>query len=160
FTEIVPGIICAALVSRLFLVRELSPRLVELVRALTRRADSFATVLLDPNSNRARVAAERTELDKSYLDVQDMQRSTYFESADARILNQPLRRLPQAAVELCAVAETAASHRADSLPGPEKTASLGSRISRRSESSTDDGPIITALVRAADERDLELARTR
>src|SRR3954468_8754787 len=47
FTEIILGIICAALVSRLILVRELSPRLVELVRALARRADSFATLLLD-----------------------------------------------------------------------------------------------------------------
>src|ERR1700681_3353064 len=46
FTEILLGIICAALVSRLILVRELSPKLVELVRALTRRADGFATVLL------------------------------------------------------------------------------------------------------------------
>src|SRR3954453_3442448 len=34
FTEIILGIICAALVSRLFLVRELSPKLVEVVRAL------------------------------------------------------------------------------------------------------------------------------
>src|SRR5215468_9902732 len=41
FTEIVLGILCAALVSRLILVRELSPRLVELARALTRRADRF-----------------------------------------------------------------------------------------------------------------------
>src|SRR6478609_6817071 len=48
FTEIGLGIICAALVSRLILVRELSPRLVELVRALARRADRFTTVLLDP----------------------------------------------------------------------------------------------------------------
>src|SRR5262249_34013273 len=40
FTEIALGIACAALVSRLVLVRELSPRLVERVRALTRRADS------------------------------------------------------------------------------------------------------------------------
>ena len=39
FTEISLGIICAALVSRLILVRELSPKLIELVRALdsTRR---------------------------------------------------------------------------------------------------------------------------
>src|SRR6266446_622756 len=59
FTEIALGIICAALVSRLILVRELSPRLVELVRALTRRADSFTTVLLDPDADRERVAAER-----------------------------------------------------------------------------------------------------
>ena len=48
FTEISLGIICAALVSRLILVRELSPKLIELVRALTRRAESFATLLLDP----------------------------------------------------------------------------------------------------------------
>ena len=54
FTEIMLGIICAALVSRLILVRELSPRLVELVRALARRADSFATVLFDPDADRAR----------------------------------------------------------------------------------------------------------
>src|SRR5262249_12718343 len=160
FTEIMLGIACAALVSRLILVRELSPKLVELVRALTRRADSFATVLLDRNADRARVAAERTDLDKSYLDVQDMQRSTYFESADARILNQPLRGLTQAAVELCAVAESAASHRADSLAVSEKITSLGNRISERNESSTDDGPIVSALVRAADERDLLHARAR
>jgi uncharacterized membrane protein YccC len=42
FTEISLGIICAALVSRLILVRELSPKLIELVGALTRRAESFA----------------------------------------------------------------------------------------------------------------------
>ena len=47
-TEILLGIICAALVSRLICVRELSPKLVELVPALARRANSFATVLLDP----------------------------------------------------------------------------------------------------------------
>src|SRR5436309_7194217 len=52
FTEILLGIVCAALVSRLILARELSPRLVELVRALTRSADSFATLLLDPNADR------------------------------------------------------------------------------------------------------------
>ncbi len=55
FTEIALGIICAALVSRLILVRELSPRLVELVRALARRADGFTTVLLDPDAAPRRV---------------------------------------------------------------------------------------------------------
>src|SRR2546425_988050 len=67
FTEILLGIICAALVSRLILVRELSPKLIELVRALARRADSFATVLLDPDADRERITAERTELAKAYL---------------------------------------------------------------------------------------------
>jgi uncharacterized membrane protein YccC len=149
FTEILLGIACAALVSRLILVRELSPKLIELVRALTRRAESFATALLDPGGEREHITAERSELAKAYLDVQAMQHSTFFESAEARVLDQPLRRLVQAAVELCATAEAAASHRGVSPLGPETT-SLGTR----------DDPIVSALIRAADERDLGLARAR
>jgi uncharacterized membrane protein YccC len=160
FTEISLGIICAAIVSRLILVRELSPKLVEPVRALTRRADSLATVLLDPDADRERVAAERTEFAKAYLDVQAVQRSPYFESAEARVLDQPLRRLTQAAVELCAMAEAAASHRADSLPQPEIDTSPGIGTSPTNEPFTGDVPVTSALVRAADERDLALARTR
>jgi uncharacterized membrane protein YccC len=160
FTEISLGIICAAVVSRLILVRELSPKLVELVRALTRRADSFAKVLLDPDADAERVAAERSELAKAYLDVQAMQRSAYFESAEARVLDQPLRRLTQAAVELCAMAEAAASHRFGSLSQPEENSFLGAEISLTSEPSTGDDAVVAALVRAADERDIELARAR
>jgi uncharacterized membrane protein YccC len=159
FTEISLGIICAALVSRLILVRELSPKLVELVRCLTRRADSFAKVLLDPNADAKRVVAERGELAKAYLDVQAMQRSAYFESAEARVLDQPLRRLTQAAVELCAMAEAAASHRSGPLPQPEENSFLG-EISLTAKSSTGDDAVIAALVRTADERDIELARAR
>src|SRR6266404_2460465 len=135
-TEILLGIICAALVSRLILLRELSPKLVELVRALARRADSFATVLLDPDADRERVTAERTELTKSYLDVQAMQRSTYFESAEARVLDQPLRRLTQAAVELCAVAEAAATHRGGLLQHLERDRSRGNGFTNTNESSS------------------------
>jgi len=139
-TEILLGIICAALVSRLILVRELAPKLVELVRALTHRADRFATVLLDPDADRERISAERTGLAKAYLDVQAMQGSTYFESAEARVLDQPLRRLTQAAVELCTTAEAAASHRSGSLHP--------------------DDPTVSRLVRDADERDVGYARAR
>src|SRR5258707_7222177 len=53
-TQILLCIACAALVSRLVLVRELSPKLVELVRTLTHRADGFASVLLDAHADRAR----------------------------------------------------------------------------------------------------------
>jgi uncharacterized membrane protein YccC len=160
FTEISLGLICAALVSRLIQVRELSPKLVEPVRALTRRADSLATVLLDPAADRERVAAERTEFTKAYLDVQAVQRSPYFESAEARVLDQPLRRLTQAAVELCAMAEAAASHRVGSPPHTDRNTSLGNGISHTHESPAGDEPIISALVRAADERDLALAHAR
>jgi uncharacterized membrane protein YccC len=159
FTEILLGIICAALVSRLILMRELSPKLIELAGALARRAERFANLLLDPHADTKHVTAERTELAKAYLDIQAMQQSTYFESAEARVLNQPLRRLTQAAMELCTTAEAAASDRAGSLPHPEKTTSSGIGIAPN-QSLTGDGPIASALVRAADERDLELARAR
>jgi uncharacterized membrane protein YccC len=160
FTEISLGIICAALVSRLILVRELSPKLGEPVRALARRADGLATVLLDPDADRERVAAERAEFAKAYLDVQAGQRSPYFESGEERVLDQPLRRLTQAAVELCAMAEAAASHRVDSPPRVDRDTSLDNGISHAHESPAGDGPIVSALVRAADERDLALARAR
>src|SRR5260221_6668845 len=160
FTEILLGIVCAALVSRLILLRELSPKLVERVRALTRRADSLATVPLDSDADRERVAAEWTGLVKACLKVQDMQRSTYFESAEARVLDQPLRRLTQAAVELCSIAEAAASHLGGALPRAETKTSHGNRISQTNESSNEDGATVSALVRAADERDLGVARAR
>ncbi|MET0538547.1 MAG: FUSC family protein, partial [Xanthobacteraceae bacterium] len=140
-TEILLGIVCAALVSRLVLVRELAPKLIELARALARRADRFATILLQPTADRERLTAERTEFLKAYLDVNAMQGSTYFESAEARVLDQPLRRLTQAAVGLCSTAEAAASHRGGSLP-------IG------------DSRVVSAVVRAADEHDIGLARAR
>src|SRR5262245_1205561 len=160
FTEILLGIICAALVSRLILVRELSPKLIELVRVLARRAESFATALLAPDADREHVNAQRTEFTKAYLDVQAMQHSTYFESAEARVLDPPLRRLTQAAVELCVAAEAAASHRSGSLLRPEEITPPGIGVSDASEAATGNGPRVSALVRAADERDLALARAR
>src|SRR5262249_12561070 len=155
-TEILLGVVCAALVSRLVLVRELSPKLIEVVRALARRADGFATAVLDSQAGRAHVSAERAELAKAYLNVQAMQHSTYFESAEARVLDLPLRRLTNAAVELCTTAEAAASHRAGSLPHPEGITPFGVGISHTNESPAGDGPIISALVRAADERDVTM----
>jgi uncharacterized membrane protein YccC len=158
FTEIVFGIICAALVSRLFFVRELSPNLVELVRSLTQRADRFVTALLDPDADRARVADERNALINDYVTALAMQESAYFESAEARIFAQPLRRLTQGAVELCATAEAVASHRTpsklDTQGVPRSVQSL-----ETSHSPPENAPL-TALVRAADDRDIRFARTR
>src|SRR3954470_15616369 len=89
-----------------------------------------------------------------------MQRSAYFESADARVLDQPLRRLTQAALELCVTAEAAASHRVASLPYLEKSPSRDNATSHTNEPSAEDGRIVSALVHAADERDVALARAR
>ncbi|MGA7390375.1 MAG: FUSC family protein, partial [Pseudolabrys sp.] len=159
FTEIMLGIICAALVSRLFFVRELSPNLVELVRSLTRRADRLVTALLDPDADRVRVAEERNALINDYVTALAMQQSAYFESAEARILAQPLRRLTQGAVELCATAEAVASHRTpsklDTQSVPRPVESL-----ETSHSPSENEARLTAFVRAADDRDIRFARTR
>jgi uncharacterized membrane protein YccC len=159
FTEIVLGVICAALVSRLFFVRELSPNLVELVHSLTRRADRFVTALLDPDADRARIADDRSALINDYVTALAMQQSAYFESAEARILAQPVRRLTQGAVELCAAAEAVASHRA---PSELDTQSIPRAVQslETSHSPPENNAPLTALVRAADDRDIRFKRTR
>jgi uncharacterized membrane protein YccC len=143
----------------LVFVRELSPNLVELVRALTQRADRFVTALLDPDANRARVAEDRSALINNYVTAFAMQQSTYFESAEARILAQPLRRLTQGAVELCATAEAVASHcrrsKLDTQSVPRAVQSLETNHSPPQNEAT-----LTSLIRAADDRDIAFARTR
>jgi uncharacterized membrane protein YccC len=159
FTEIVLGIICAALVSRLFFVRELSPNLVELVHSLTRRADRFVTALLDPDADRARIADDRSALINDYVTALAMQQSAYFESAEARIIAQPLRRLTQGAVELCATAEAVASHRAPSELHAQSVPRAVQSL-ETSHSPPENNAPLTALVRSADDRDIRFARTR
>ncbi|MBV9530273.1 MAG: FUSC family protein, partial [Bradyrhizobium sp.] len=159
-SEIALGILCATLFSRLMFVRELSPKLVDLVRRLTHQADSFATALLDPDADGARVAAERAELAKGYFDVQEMQHSAFFESSEARVLDQPLRKLTQAAVELCAVAEAAASRSSGSFLGAQKKSSAVPATSQPGVSAAADASTASALIRAADERDVSLSRAR
>ena len=120
----------------------------------------MVTSLLSTDADRAGVSAERIKLTKAYLEIQAMQDSTYFESAEARVLDQPLRRLTQATVEVCAAAEAAASHRSGSLLRPEEITSRDIEVSHANEAATGNGPTVFALVRAADERDLGLARAR
>jgi uncharacterized membrane protein YccC len=159
FTEIVLGIICAALISRLFFVRELSPNLVEFVRLLTQRADRFVTALRYRDADRDRVSDERNALINDYVTVLAMQQSAYFESAEARILTQPLRRLTQAAVELCATAVAVTSHR---IPWKLDMQSVPRAVQNieTSHSPPENEARLAALVRAADDRDIWIARTR
>jgi uncharacterized membrane protein YccC len=161
-TEIMLGILCAAVFSRLIFVRELSPKLVDLVCRLARRADSFATAVLD-HSDHVRVAAERTELaklTKGFVDVQEMQYSAFFESPGARVLHRPLRRLTQAAVELCALTEAAANRGSGPLAEPQKKQSAVPGTSLPCMSGAAEAAAASALIRAADERDIGIARAR
>jgi uncharacterized membrane protein YccC len=159
FTEISLGIACAALVSRLIFVRELRPTVVALVHDLTRRADHFAALAIDPATDRERVAAERAQLTKDFVAVEAMQQSAFFESADARLRNNARRELRDAAVELCAVVEGAAARRVDPAPHP-ATTSIPMLISDANDTPAGNGAVVSTLVRAADEQAVARARAR
>jgi uncharacterized membrane protein YccC len=159
FTEISLGIGCAALVSRLFFVRELRPKVVALVHDLTRRADHFAALAIDPAADRERIAAERAQLTKDFVAVEAMQQSAFFESADARLRYNARRELRDAAVELCAVAEGAAARRVGPVPHP-ATTSLRGLICDANDTPAGNGAVVSTLVRAADEQAVARARAR
>src|SRR5262245_568468 len=105
---------------------------------------SLVTSLLSTDADRAGVSAERIKLTKAYLEIQAMQDSTYFESAEARVLDQPLRRLTQAAVELCAAAEAAASHRSGLLLRPKEITSRDIGVCHANEVAIGNGPTVSA----------------
>jgi len=159
FTEISLGIACAALVSRLVFVRELRPKVVALVHDLTRRADHFAALAIDPAADRERVAAERAQLTKDFVAVEAMQQSAFFESADARLRYNARRELRDAAVELCAVVEGAAARRVGPMPDS-ATTSLRELISDANDTPAGNGAVVSTLVRAADEQAVARARAR
>ena len=159
FTEISLGIACAALVSRLVLVRELRPKVVALVHDLTRRADHFAALAIDPAADRECIADERAQLTKDFVAVEEMQQSAFFESADARLRYNAQRELRDAAVELCAVAEGATARRVGPVPHP-ATTSLRGLICDANDTPAGNGAVVSTLVRAADDQAVARARAR
>ena len=159
FTEISLGIACAALVSRLVFVRELRPKVVALVHDLTRRADHFAALAIDPAADRECIADERAQLTKDFVAVEAMQQSAFFESADARLRYNAQRELRDAAVELCAVAEGATARRVGPVPHP-ATTSLRGLICDANDTPAGNGAVVSTLVRAADDQAVARARAR
>ena len=159
FTEISLGIACAALVSRLVFVRELRPKVVALVHDLTRRADHFAALAIDPAADRGCIADERAQLTKDFVAVEAMQQSAFFESADARLRYNAQRELRDAAVELCAVAEGATARRVGPVPHP-ATTSLRGLICDANDTPAGNGAVVSTLVRAADDQAVARARAR
>ena len=159
FTEISLGIACAALVSRLVFVRELRPKVVALVHDLTRRADHFAALAIDPAADRGCIADERAQLTKDFVAVEAMQQSAFFESADARLRYNAQRELRDAAVELCAVAEGATARRVGPVPHP-ATTRLRGLICDANDTPAGNGAVVSTLVRAADDQAVARARAQ
>jgi uncharacterized membrane protein YccC len=159
FTEISLGIGCAALVSRLIGPRELASKLVALVRELMRRADRFAGAAMDPAAAREQLAAERTGLAKDFGTVEAIRSSAFFESADVRLLNEPLRRVTHAAVDLYAVADEAAARLGPAAHATSPRAP-GASITNTNDTPHENAEVVSALLRAADRRAVARARVR
>ncbi len=106
FTEIILGIVCASLVSRLVFPRDLMPKLVALAHALRLRAERLAAAItrLDWQD----LAGERRQFLADFAAVETTRASAYFESPEARVRNGTLRQLAGAALHVSAVAETMA----------------------------------------------------
>jgi uncharacterized membrane protein YccC len=153
-TEISLGIGCMALVSRLIGPRELAPKLLALVRELMRRADRFARAAMDLAVDREQLAAERARFAKDFGTVEAMRSSAFFESADLRLLNEPLRQVTHAAVDLYAVADEATA-RLGSAAHAASPQDPGASITNTNDTSREDAGVVSALLRAADRRSVE-----
>jgi uncharacterized membrane protein YccC len=161
FTEIVLGIACAALVSRVMFPRELARKLVALVRELARCADRFAAAAIRPAAHHEHLAVERAQLVKDFVAVEAMRASAFFESADARLLDKRCRGVTYAALDLCVVAEVATAR--FGLAAHSASTSLWSfpaLISETNNTPRENGTAVATLVAAADQRALYDAQAR
>jgi uncharacterized membrane protein YccC len=104
FTEIALGIGCAALVSRVVFPGELAAKLLARTREFVLDAKRFADTAIQPEADHQRLDAEMGRLATDFGAVEAMRSSAFFESADARLRNESLRRVAYAATELCIVA--------------------------------------------------------
>ena len=105
FTEIVLGIACAGVMSRLVLPRAITPKLLILTRQLSRRAERLATLTFNSSHQPGYLAAERVQLVKNLAAAEAMRSSAFFESTETRLLVEPIRHRLDAALHVIAVAD-------------------------------------------------------
>jgi uncharacterized membrane protein YccC len=153
-TEITLGIVCMGVVSRLIFPGELAPKLIALAGQAFQRVGRFAELALDPASSPEQLASEREALAKDFGAVETTRSSAFFESAEARRMDWPLRDAVHAAVDLCAIAEAVAAR-----PNPDLEDSPN-RVSSIPNADRAPPKTIFALRRAAAARDLTRARDR
>jgi uncharacterized membrane protein YccC len=108
-TKITLGIVCMGVTSHLIFPGELAPKLIALASRSFQSVDRFAELALDPASPPERFAAEREALANAFGEVETMRASAFFESAEARRMDPPLRDAMHAAIDLCAIAEAVAA---------------------------------------------------
>ncbi|HVO92340.1 MAG TPA: FUSC family protein [Terriglobales bacterium] len=152
-TEILLGICCAALVSRLVAPQELTQKLLILVRQLIVRVSRFAAAATESSADKAVLASERNKLIQDLASVEAMRASAYFESAEARRLNGTIRQVTVAALTVCAVVEDAASRSAAAChPSNASRWIMPALSSKTNDSPIQNADVVSKAVCVSDQR--------
>ena len=155
-TEITLGIVCMGAVSRLIFPGELAPKLIALAGQAFQRVGRFAELALYPASSPEQLASEREALAKDFGAVETTRSSAFFESAEARRMDWPLRDAVHAAVDLCAIAEAVAARPSPDLedsPNPVSSITNADRAPTETIFALRHAAAAWALTRARDRLD-------
>ncbi|WP_426418938.1 FUSC family protein [Bradyrhizobium genosp. A] len=149
FTEILLGIVCAGLVSRLILPRELLPVIIARTRELTRHIERFAELAVDSNPRRNDLGTERVELVKGLAAIDAMRVAAVFESPDALLLGGALRHWVEAAVHFVAASKAAMTvFGSRGPPPPTRAWTLGALVAATEDTPCGNGAVLSALAQA------------
>jgi uncharacterized membrane protein YccC len=154
-TEIVIGVIFAALASRLLFPQELVQRLLALTRQVIIRVRQFGSIAIDPAAVKTGRATQGIQLVQDLASIESMRASADFESAEARRVNEPIRDLVVAALGICAIAEDVTG-RSFSAPHSSIVSHLIKpiQLSKINDSPAENAAVTSALMSIADQRDI------
>ena len=160
-TEIVIGIIFAALASRLLFPQELVQRLLALTRQVIIRVRQFGSIAIDPAADKTALATQGIQLVQDLASIESMRASADFESAEARHLNAPIRDLVVAALSICAIAEDVTG-RSFSAPHSSIISPLIEPVpsSKTNDAPAENAAVTSALMSIADQHDIFDAEAR
>jgi uncharacterized membrane protein YccC len=154
-TEVVIGLTIAALASRLLFPRDLVQRLLALTRRIIIRAKEFGAVAIGPAADKTALATQRFQLIQDIASIDSTRASAYFESAEARRLNEPIREVAAAALNVCAIAEDVASRSVSALPSFATSLWITARLlSNTNDSPAENFAVTSTLVSVSDQRDM------
>jgi uncharacterized membrane protein YccC len=156
FTEIILGIVCASLVTRLVFPRDLMPKLMDLVQALRRRAERLAGAVT--RFDWQDLAGERRQFLTDFAAVETTRASAYFESPEARVRNGALRQLAAAALHVSVVSEGMARPKGVRLAAD--IPPIADLIRAAPDTPLGNGELVSHIVDAIDARALTEAMAR
>jgi uncharacterized membrane protein YccC len=152
-TEVAIGIIFAGLASRLLFPQELAQRLLALTRQVINQVRQFGFTAIAPATDKTAFAAQGIRLAENLASIEAMRASAYFESAEARRVNEPLRQVTAAALTLCATAEDITSRSASaahsSITSPWIMPKL---LWKTNDSPAENAAVISTLMSISDQR--------